>query len=108
MQGMDMSESKDQSMKETKAQITESSFWVGGNCNMCKDRIEGSLKDVPGLLFTDWNVDSKIIKVKYDKSKIKENMIHEKISGVGHDTEKMKAQDGVYDNLMECCKYERK
>jgi len=28
--------------------------------------------------------------VKYDKNKVKENTLHEKISSVGHDTEKMK------------------
>jgi len=113
MQGMDMSnmnmgENKNQPDKPSDNKTIESSFWVGGNCEICKDRIEGSLKGVPGILFADWNVDSKIIKVKYDKNKVKENTLHEKISSVGHDTEKMKAKDDVYNNLMECCKYDRK
>jgi len=95
MQGMDMSnmnmsENKNQPDKPSDNKTIESSFWVGGNCEMCKARIESSLKGVPGILFADWNVDSKIIKVKYDKNKVKENTLHEKISSVGHDTEKMK------------------
>jgi len=111
MQGMDMSGmkmSETNKTPENKPIPIETSFWVGGTCDLCKERIEGSLKGVPGILFADWNVDSKIIKVKYDKDKIKENTIHEKISEVGHDTEKIKAKDEVYNNLMECCKYERK
>lgn len=113
MQGMDMSnmdmpKKKDDPMKGTIPQANETSFWVGGNCSLCKDRIEGSLKGIPGILSADWNVDSKMIQVKYDTKQIKENTIHEKISSVGHDTEKMKAKDEVYDNLMDCCKYERK
>jgi len=103
-----MKTSKTNKKPENKSKTTETSFWVGGTCDLCKERIEGSLKGVPGILFADWNVDSKMIKVKFDKNKIKENTIHEKISAVGHDTEKMKAKDDVYDNLMECCKYERK
>lgn len=113
MQGMDMSnmnmsENKNQPDKSSDNQTIESSFWVGGNCEICKDRIEDSLKEVPGILFADWNVNSKMIQVKYDKRKVSENAIHEEISSVGHDTEKMKTKDRVYNNLMKCCKYERK
>ncbi|MBL4704881.1 MAG: cation transporter [Flavobacteriales bacterium] len=87
---------------------TETSFLVEGNCDFCKKRIEGALQGVPGIFFAGWNLDTKMMSVQYDEEKITEESIHEKISSVGHDTDKMKAPDDVYDELMECCKYERK
>ncbi len=95
------------SNKEIKSQANETSFWVGGNCGMCKERIEGALKDVKGVLSADWNAVDKMLSVSYNNSQVNLNDIQEKISAVGHDTEKMKTKDDVYDNLHGCCKYDR-
>ncbi|OFY64434.1 MAG: hypothetical protein A3H98_09675 [Bacteroidetes bacterium RIFCSPLOWO2_02_FULL_36_8] len=81
-------------------------FKVFGNCDMCKSRIEKSLK-INGVTEAEWDKKSKIMTVKFDSSAISESKIHECISAVGHDTEKQKAPDKVYNKLHKCCKYDR-
>lgn len=97
---------------ETKTEQTQAvqqtdTIKVYGNCGMCKKRIEGALKGEKGIQSVNWNVDTKMLSVTYDKSKITLDEIHQKVADVGHDTEKIKAKDEVYNNLMGCCKYER-
>lgn len=83
------------------------SFKVYGKCGMCKNRIEGAAEKLEGVESANWEVGSKIVTVEYDSTKVEETSIDEKIVGVGHDTEKLKATDEAYDKLMGCCKYER-
>jgi hypothetical protein len=42
-----------------------------------------------------------------DERKIDELTIHKNIAAVGHDTQKVKATDEAYNNLHDCCKYDR-
>ena len=86
---------------------TESSFKVWGNCEQCKETIESALK-IDGISKSDWNVDSKIIKVEYDSSKIKLPAIHKKIAEAGYDNVGFKSEDEAYNSLPNCCQYERK
>lgn len=83
------------------------SFKVYGNCGMCKNRIESSLK-TDGISQANWDVKSKILTVTYNPHVISLDDIHKKIAAVGHDTDKVKADDKTYKNLMGCCQYERK
>ena len=90
------------------AQATETAtFKVGGKCGMCKNRIEKAVGKLEGVQSVNWDVQTKDLTVKYDASKVKETDIHEKIASVGHDTEKVKANDASYSKLPGCCKYER-
>ena len=83
-------------------------FKVYGECSMCKHRIENALK-VDGIKSASWNVDTKILTVQYVLTAdiTGENKIHELIASVGHDTDKYKASNEVYNNLPGCCHYER-
>jgi periplasmic mercuric ion binding protein len=83
------------------------SFKVYGNCESCKARIEKAAK-VEGVSKADWNVDSKILSLTYNPSKVNTDDIQKKIAAVGHDTEKFRADDKTYKNLPGCCQYERK
>jgi len=83
------------------------SFKVWGNCEMCEETIEGSLK-VDGISKADWSTETDMITVSYDSSKISLNEIHNKIAAVGYDTDKNKGDDKAYSGLPECCQYERK
>lgn len=84
-----------------------STFKVYGNCGTCKNRIESALK-VNGISKSSWDVKTKVLTVTYDPHLISLDDIHKKIAAVGHDTEKVKADDKTYTNLMGCCQYERK
>ena len=82
-------------------------FKVYGNCGMCKKRIEKATAG-EGITKADWNVDTKLMTVTYNPSKITGEAIQKKIAAAGHDTEKQKATDGVYNKLPGCCQYDRK
>ncbi len=87
--------------------VTTSTFKVWGNCEMCKETIENSLK-VKGVKKADWNTESKMISVSYDATKITLDQIQKHIASVGYDTEKIKGDDKAYDGLHGCCQYDRK
>ncbi|MDZ7742487.1 MAG: heavy-metal-associated domain-containing protein [Bacteroidota bacterium] len=91
------------------AQKTEKEkFKVYGKCEMCEERIEKAAEALDGVQSADWDILSKKIKVKYDPEKVKLIEIHEAIAKVGHDTEKVRADDETYGKLHHCCHYERK
>lgn len=82
------------------------SFKVSGACGMCKARIEKAAKE-QGATTAAWDVKTQIITVTFDPAKTSVDAISKKIAGVGHDTEKYKADDKVYTALPGCCHYER-
>jgi len=82
-------------------------FKVYGNCGMCKARIEKAAKTVDGVTVADWNKETKLMEVTFDASKTTAENIQKAISAVGHDTEKFKADDKVYQDLPGCCHYDR-
>lgn len=83
---------------------TTVNFKVFGLCEQCKNRIEAALK-VKGIKSANWNIDTKMLFVSYDPSKISLDKIHNKIIAVGHDTYLKKANDAVYKSLPSCCHY---
>ena len=87
--------------------ISTSTFKVWGNCDMCKETIETSLK-VDGIIKADWNVDSKIMTVEFDIAKISLDQIQKHIAAVGYDNDTYKGDDKAYSELADCCQYDRK
>lgn len=87
--------------------MSTSVFKVWGNCDMCKETIEGSLK-VDGVTSADWNSDSKMITVVFDSAIISLDQIQKHIASVGYDNVKYTADDKVYNELHDCCQYDRK
>lgn len=87
--------------------IAQSTFTVWGNCGMCKQTIEKSLK-MDGVQKADWNIDAKIMTVSYDTSKISLQTIQQAIVDAGYDNVSAKGNDAAYAKLHECCQYERK
>ncbi len=82
-------------------------FKVWGSCEMCKARIEKAAK-TDGVSKAEWSDETKILTLIYDPSKVNSDDVLKKIATVGHDTEKFKADDKVYNSLPACCKYERR
>lgn len=83
-------------------------FKVFGNCGMCEKRIEKAATSLDGVTKADWDKETKMIEVTFDSKQTNIDDIHKTIAAVGHDTEKEKAKDSVYDELPGCCQYERK
>lgn len=82
-------------------------FAVKGNCGMCESRIEKAAKAIDGVSSADWNQETKEISVSFDSEKTDVVKIQKAIAKVGHDTDKYKAEDKVYDALPGCCQYDR-
>jgi copper chaperone CopZ len=74
---------------------------------MCKERIEDAAHGLDGVQSATWDSESKMIHLDFDPDKVTTADIEQAIAAVGHDTENIKASDDVYEELHECCKYER-
>ena len=88
------------------AQAKTETFNVSGNCGMCKATIEKAAK-AAGATYALWDVDKKMLTVKYSSSSTSTAKIQEKIAEVGYDNVGFKGNDAAYDKLHSCCKYER-
>ncbi|HPT21652.1 MAG TPA: heavy-metal-associated domain-containing protein [Bacteroidales bacterium] len=82
------------------------SFKVWGKCDMCKARIEKTVK-AEGVISGSWDAKTQMLTVTYDSLKTSKDVLSKKLASVGHDTEKYKAADDVYAKLPGCCHYER-
>lgn len=82
-------------------------FKIYGDCDMCKERIEKAVTGLEGISEAEWDKETKMIEVSFDESKVKLDDIHKAVADVGHDTDKVKADDEVYGALPEGCHYER-
>ena len=83
-------------------------FTANGECDMCKHRIENAINHLPGIWSSNWNVDTKTVSVKYDRTKTNPDKIERAIAAVGHDTHRFTASDEAYAKLPDCCHYQRK
>ncbi|MES2566773.1 MAG: heavy-metal-associated domain-containing protein [Bacteroidota bacterium] len=90
----------------TSSQKTET-FKVWGNCEKCKVTIENSVS-VDGVTEKDWNVESKLMTVKFDTMKVTLNGIQQLISKAGYDNDGFYGDDYAYAKLPACCQYDRK
>src|SRR5690554_6595854 len=81
---------------------------VNGNCDMCKKRIEKAAYSVKGVKSAQWHQDHQDLHLILDENKTSIDEVHKAITAVGHDTNKMKADDEVYEKLHHCCQYVRK
>jgi Cu(I)/Ag(I) efflux system membrane fusion protein len=80
---------------------------VQGSCGMCKSRIEETAKSVVGVISAQWDNETKILDLNYDKTKTSLDAISKAIAKAGYDTDKDKADNEVYNALPGCCKYRK-
>lgn len=90
----------------SKSANKESEFYVRGNCEMCKERIESAAKAVPGVSKANWDVNSSSLKVVFDSTKASEMDIHKAIASTGHGTEQAPMDTNAHAALPECCQVE--
>jgi Cu(I)/Ag(I) efflux system membrane fusion protein len=90
---------------EVKSHDVHATLKVGGACEMCKSRIEKAAKDVAGVSSASWDSDKKELHFHYDSAKTSVDAVSKALAKVGHDTDKDKATDEVYNALPGCCKY---
>ena len=81
-------------------------YFVRGNCDMCKARIETAAKSA-GATAANWSAETQKVSLEFDPAKTSANAILKNIADVGHDNEKFLTTDTVYKNLPGCCLYDR-
>lgn len=79
---------------------------INGNCGMCEKRIE-SAGNRDGLAKVAWDKETRQATITYDATKTSVREILKRISLSGYDSDTFTAPDEAYDNLHECCQYER-
>ena len=87
------------------SQTNTTTFFVNGVCGMCETRIEKAALQVKGIKQAEWKVDEKLLTVKFNPKHYNEDVLHQAIADVGHDTKKYTATDEAYESLHACCKY---
>lgn len=80
-------------------------FGVKGSCDMCKERIEKAALGVKGVRSAHWDKEQQMVHLQFDPDQTSEDAISKAIAKAGHDTDKYKADDAVYNQLPGCCKY---
>lgn len=98
--------------QEEKEELVNATFTVYGNCGMCKKRIEKAALSVDGVKEANWDVETKVLSIKFSDITFGENnysinTVSEKIAAAGHDTQFNEASEDVYNALPGCCQYER-
>jgi periplasmic mercuric ion binding protein len=87
--------------------LTTASIKVYGECGSCRHRIQNALK-VEGVKTANWDENTGFLTVQYNEKIIHLDKIQSLVAAVGHDTEKVRASDVVYNALPDCCRYPRK
>jgi len=98
--------SSSQTATKTSGQNKTETFKVWGKCDMCKTRIEKTVK-AEGATSANWDTKTEMLTVTFDPAKTSVDALGKKLASVGHDTEKYKAPDDVYAKLPGCCHYDR-
>lgn len=83
--------------------ITESKIKTSAECEKCKARIEKAVNSMEGVQSSDLEVESKVITVKYDSSKISLDKIKGKISETGYNADEVISDKRAYKRLPKCC-----
>ncbi|KPE51631.1 TonB-dependent receptor domain-containing protein [Chryseobacterium indologenes] len=84
----------------------DNEFYVRGNCGSCKARIEKAAKGA-GADTAEWSAEKQMVTLNFDPAKTSSDKILKAIADAGHDNEKYKAADTVYNGLPGCCLYDR-
>lgn len=95
-----------QTTVKTSSQQKTETFKVWGKCDMCKARIEKTVK-ADGATIANWDTKTQMLAVTFDPAKTNVESLSKKLAVAGHDTEKYKATDEAYSKLPGCCHYER-
>ncbi|MDF2453557.1 MAG: cation-transporting ATPase [Bacteroidota bacterium] len=82
----------------------DESFYVRGNCEMCKDRLESGVKTLTGVAQAKYNIKDEVLKVTYDTTLTNRAVIEKQCANLGHGTQAYPMNEEKHDALPECCK----
>jgi copper chaperone CopZ len=78
-------------------------FYVRGNCDMCKERIDKTVLALKGVSEADWSVETNVLKVGFDSTSTSSIDIEKAIAATGHTTQHVPMDSTAHKALPECC-----
>ncbi len=85
--------------------LKDATFPVGGNCDMCKARIEKAALGTLGVTKANWDKESEVLSISYDENQTNPTSVEIAVAKSGHDTKNNKAKNSTYEDLPACCLY---
>jgi mercuric ion binding protein len=76
---------------------------TSAQCGDCKERIEEALNYTKGVKFSELDLETKNVTVKFLPAKITLQQIKEKISSIGYDADEVKSNPAAVKKLPACC-----
>ncbi|PWH81337.1 heavy-metal-associated domain-containing protein [Brumimicrobium oceani] len=76
---------------------------TNAQCGDCKERIEGVLNFEKGIIYSNMDLDTKIVEVKYNANKTSLEKIRNTIAAIGYNADDVKAVKSAQSALPGCC-----
>lgn len=89
--------------QEKKAKMETVIIQTSAECGDCKDRIEEMLNYTKGVKFSELDLETKKVTVKYVTKKITLQEIKTKLSELGYDADEVKSNPESVKKLPACC-----
>lgn len=86
------------------AKTSEVDIKVSSQCSMCKETIERALAFEKGVVKSNLDLETHIVKVTYKNGKTDADQIRKAISLAGYDADDVPADPKAYAKLSDCCK----
>jgi copper chaperone CopZ len=77
---------------------------TSAECGDCEERIEGLLNFTKGISYSELDLETMKLTVKFKPAVITEAEIKDKISKLGYDADEVKAEHEAMMKLPECCR----
>jgi copper chaperone CopZ len=89
--------------QEKKAKFETVVIRTSAECGDCEERIANMLNYTKGVKFSELDVESKMLTVKFQPAKIALETIKQKLVELGYDADEMKANPEAQQKLPSCC-----
>jgi len=94
-----LSFSQQKSVKAQKVVIKTST-----QCGMCKEKLEGELNYIKGIIYSELDVPNQKLTVKFKPNKISLVELKNLIAKIGYDADEVKAKEEDVLKLPKCCR----
>ena len=93
--------------QEKKNKNAKYTITVNGNCEQCQRRIQKAAFSVNGVKTASWSIETHQLSLTINEEKATIANVKMAVAKVGHDTEEVKSTKESYNNLPDCCQYDR-
>ena len=78
-------------------------FYVEGACEACKTVIEEKVKELDGVVTSDWDFETSLLTVAFEPGKVNEDYLQQFIANQGFETQFFPADPTARKSLPACC-----